>query len=110
MTESTRGGTCPLGKLDTALVGARKGFAKCNRANLIACARIYGSLSRCELQGAPPTCVDHACRLGMPVERRVRGCLFRFFLRSLGTFASSAVGDRHPRRSAATASSARDWT
>ena len=52
------------------------------------------SLSRCELQAAPPTCVGYACRLGMPIERRVRGCLFRFFLRLLGTFASSAVGDR----------------
>src|SRR5215813_1445265 len=79
---------------DTALVGPRKAFAKCNRRKLNSLCSNTRSLSRCELQAAPPTCVDYACRLGMPIERRVRGCLFRFFLRLLGTFASSAVGDR----------------
>src|SRR5215510_10966772 len=80
--------------LDTALVGPRKAFAKCNRRKLNSLCSNTRSLSRCELQAAPPTCVGYACRLGMPIERRVRGCLFRFFLRSFGTFASSAVGDR----------------
>src|SRR5215471_15243717 len=64
--------------LDTALVGPRKAFAKCNRRNLNSLCLNTRSLSR----------------LGMPIERRVRGCLFRFFLRSLGTFASSAVRDQ----------------
>src|SRR5215831_337551 len=64
--------------LDTALVGPRKAFAKCNRRNLNSLCLNTRSLSR----------------LGMPIERRVRGCLFRFFLRLLGTFTSSAVGDR----------------
>src|SRR5215471_7516251 len=80
--------------LDTALVGPRKAFAKCNRRKLNSLCSNTRSLSRCELQAAPPTCVGYACRLGMPIERRVRGCLFRFFLRLLGTFTSSAVGDR----------------
>ena len=80
--------------LDTALVGPRKAFAKCNRRNLNSLCSNTRSLSRCELQAASPTCVGHACRLGMPIERRVRGCLFRFFLRLLGTFTSSPAGDR----------------
>src|SRR5262245_41744654 len=77
----------------TALVGARKAFAKCNRRQLNTLCSNTWSLSRCEIAGGA-TCVGYACRLGMPSERRVRGCLFRFFLRLLGTFTSSAVGDR----------------
>src|SRR5215475_6036700 len=80
-------------RLDTALVGARKAFAKCNRRKLNSLCSNTWSLSRCD-QAAPPTCVGYVGRLGMPIERRVRGCLFRFFLRLLGTFTSSAVGDR----------------
>src|SRR5215475_16222637 len=49
--------------LDTALVGPRKAFAKCNRRKLNSLCSNTRSLSRCELL------------------RRVRGCLFRFFLR-----------------------------
>src|SRR5215467_11573587 len=44
-------------RLDTALVGPRKAFAKCNRSKLNSLCSNTRSLSRCELQAAPPTCV-----------------------------------------------------
>src|SRR5262245_14709236 len=44
-------------RLDTALVGPRKAFAKCNRRKLNSLCSNTRSLSRCELQAAPPTCV-----------------------------------------------------
>src|SRR5262249_16928791 len=55
---------------------------------------IESSVKNCELQAASPTCVGPACRLGMPIERRVRGCLFRFFLRLLGPV--HLLGGRRP--------------
>src|SRR5262245_51667871 len=65
--------------LDTALVGPRKAFAKCNRRKLNSLCSNTRSLSRCAPQAAPPTCVGYACRLGMPIERRVRGCFVSIF-------------------------------
>src|SRR5215467_1263941 len=81
-------------RLDTALVGPRKAFAKCSQHKLNSVCSSTRLLSRCELHAAPPTCVGYACRLGVPIERRVKGCLVRFFHRLLGILTFSAVGDR----------------
>jgi len=66
-------------RLDRALVGPRKAFAKCNRCKLNSLCSNTRSLSRCELQAAPPPRVSYACRYPCRLREELEVFCFDFF-------------------------------